>query len=411
MEVRKPEAQLNLLVAPAEARALIERIASCRVLGRSPRLRDLLLDIGEHSLTGGHEELSEQAIGVRIFGRSVGYNSSDDNIVRASVRQLRLKLKEYFDGEGQDEPLVLEIPKGGYLAAFVPRQLVPPVELSPKGAPARRKWMPWAVAAIATGAIGYAVLRIASPPAGHVAPAPATFFAALFTRNPDPVRVILTDSTLVVMERSSGRHPTLSDYTSGEYAKPAAGIDPDVWNFLASRQITSLADVLILSQLYREHPMAAGRIEARYSRHVQTRDFKSGNFVILGSPVANPWTALFDSSLNFQFERGPVSLRNLHPKAGELEVFTNKPAGPDYARIALLPNLSGNGFVLLIAGLEAEGTEGAGEFLFRGDSLETIRKAIGIGPRDALPWCEFVLEIKTLQRAAQSASIIAARQH
>ncbi len=76
-----------------------------------------------------------------------------------------------------------------------------------------------------------------------------------------------------------------------------------------------------------------------------------------------------------------------------------------------MPNIGGTGFVLLIGGIEAEGTEGAGEFLLRPDSLPKVRKALAIGPRDPLPVCEFILEIKTLQGAAQSAEIVAARRH
>ena len=51
-------------------------------------------------------------------------------------------------------------------------------------------------------------------------------------------------------------------------------------------------------------------------------------------------------------------------------------------------DLAGNGFVLLIAGLQAEGTEGAGEFLLRSDSLQQIQKLLGLGARDPIPQCE-----------------------
>ena len=48
-------------------------------------------------------------------------------------------------------------------------------------------------------------------------------------------------------------------------------------------------------------------------RDMQTRDFKSGNFVITGNPRINPGTSFFDSSLNFQFDLDLYVIHNLKP--------------------------------------------------------------------------------------------------
>ena len=40
--------------------------------------------------------------------------------MRGAARQLRLKLKEYFDDEGRTESLVIDIPKGGYVPVSLP---------------------------------------------------------------------------------------------------------------------------------------------------------------------------------------------------------------------------------------------------------------------------------------------------
>ena len=39
---------------------------------------------------------------------------SVDNIVRVQVRRLRSKLEKYYAFEGQVDPLVVEVPRGGY---------------------------------------------------------------------------------------------------------------------------------------------------------------------------------------------------------------------------------------------------------------------------------------------------------
>src|SRR5437868_7123365 len=171
---------------PADVhRALLERVASSRTLQRSARLRELLLDIGEHTLAGEPQQLTEQAIGVRIFGRAPSYNPADDNIVRSSVRQLRLKLKEYFDNEGANEAWVVEIPKGSYCAAFTQRPVgtVLPLDFSETTASASRPERAVMVALAtlcAVLAIACAVLwtqRRAAP-----AEEPDTVFGRLFSQ-------------------------------------------------------------------------------------------------------------------------------------------------------------------------------------------------------------------------------------
>ena len=412
LDTRNPSEKQKFTVEPDQARALLERLSSSKTLHRSPRLRDLLVDIGERSIAGRSDELSEHAIGVRVFGRSEGYSSTEDNIVRASVRQLRLKLQEYFATEGEGEELLLEIPKGGYIATFAPRTPSPSEPAGPEPPLKKTRWRYWALlAAIALAVLAYATYRTSGSHVGRPVLTP-TFFSELLSRNDGPVRFVLTDSTLVIMGRLRGSRPTLDEYTSGEYArKEIPGFDPGVRDFFTRRQITSLADVSILARIYRESAEAPKRVEVRYARYMQTRDFKAGNFVISGSPNSNPWTALFDSGLNFQFEMYPIRLRNLKPVGSEPSLFEATESGPDYARIALVPNLSGDGFVVLIGGLEAEGTEGAGEFLLRSDSLTKVRRALGLGAHDAIPSCELILAIKTRQSAAQSEEIIAARRH
>jgi hypothetical protein len=100
----------------SEKLELVERMARTAVSGALHGCRELLLYIIHEALEGRPEELSELRIGIRVFGRPESYNPSEDNIVRVAARQLRSKLKEYFEGEGRDESLVLD--KGRLRACF-----------------------------------------------------------------------------------------------------------------------------------------------------------------------------------------------------------------------------------------------------------------------------------------------------
>jgi len=60
-------------------------------------------------------ELKESVIGVEVFGRTPGYNSKDDPIVRTEARRLRARLADYYQGTGAADRVILELPKGGYV--------------------------------------------------------------------------------------------------------------------------------------------------------------------------------------------------------------------------------------------------------------------------------------------------------
>ena len=91
---------------------LVQRIASSRGFNKSELLKNFLLYVCERSLTGDAQEITEQRIGIRIFGRPEGYDPGEDNIVRSYARMLRKRLDAYFAEEGAGETLRLLVPRG-----------------------------------------------------------------------------------------------------------------------------------------------------------------------------------------------------------------------------------------------------------------------------------------------------------
>src|SRR5258707_938008 len=101
---------------------LVQRVIESPHLISSARLRDFLLHVTACAIRETPEDATEQQIGIQVFQRSPGFNSSEDSIVRSQARLLRLKLSAYFNAEGASEPLIIEIPKGHYLPVFSPSQ-------------------------------------------------------------------------------------------------------------------------------------------------------------------------------------------------------------------------------------------------------------------------------------------------
>ena len=100
---------------------MVSRILESAGFQKSRRLRELLLYVCEQAEKTPSGPVQEQDIGVAVFDRRPDYDTGNDTIVRSHVSQLRKKLQAYFETEGASEPLILEIPKGGYSPVFVPR--------------------------------------------------------------------------------------------------------------------------------------------------------------------------------------------------------------------------------------------------------------------------------------------------
>jgi hypothetical protein len=110
----------------------------------------------EGHLEGSDNHLKESVIAVEVFGRKPDHDPSQDSIVRTEAGRLRARLAEYYVGEGKDDGIVIELPKGGYIPAF--RSRAPAAQPAPPGRKMRRRaWLlPAAVAvALAIAAIGW----------------------------------------------------------------------------------------------------------------------------------------------------------------------------------------------------------------------------------------------------------------
>ena len=139
-----------------QCRELVGRIAASQEFHRAAKQREFLLYVVDRKLAGCPEDVTEALIGHRVYGRPASYDAGNDSIVRTEARTLRKRLERYFDGQGIDERVVIEIPRGGYLPVFRPRvePSPPPVPAPPpqtSNLPSRRQWI-WLGASAVTGA-------------------------------------------------------------------------------------------------------------------------------------------------------------------------------------------------------------------------------------------------------------------
>jgi len=411
-------------VLRADARwQLIERIVASPPFQKSARLRDLLCFLAERTIHGQAQDLSEHRIGSAVFGKAQDYSVVEDSSVRVHVRQLRLKLHEYFDGEGRAESVVVEIPKGAYTTLFrnAGHEAVAEPVASRTGHISWVQILPWALATI------FLITTLAAwfrrPP---VAPPPPWPLAALFDSSNHPVQVVVADINYGMMRLVDERPVTLEQYLSPSYRSGAAFTNPHptardvrVNKYLSGSLLTSYADVVVVDTLMRLSGNSSDRLAVRSARELRPRDLEQGAFVFIGSPSSNPWVSYFQDKLNFQEREGVVGeslkfFQNQHPKPGEQATyqglaFTGS-SGEDYATISLLPLANGRGSVLILQGLQQEGTEAAGLFVAEAGNRQKLQEALGFSGSPTQPvYFEALIRTQAVAGAPNATSIVATR--
>lgn len=400
---------------------LARRIAASRTLGRSRLLADFLFYIVDRHIRDRADEITEQQIGVLVFGRAEGYDANEDNIVRSYARNLRKRIDEYFATEGKEETLLLEIPRGGYAPAFSSRMVetktsfdnsmssnvtsslasetknnlmseqgtpsvgaLHPTQISASGAAGikrvedgRRPRKYGTVLALCIGiALGLGCtflqpLRLLK----HFRASPAEaasnrLWAQLFSKDQDTF-IVPSDDGLIIMQGLTERPVPLASYINGSYRTNLKKDDiPGAADLLklGGRRYTSVVDLDLVARLSQLDQVVPERMMVRYARDLRMDDLRAGNAILIGSDEANPWIELFQPRMNFRFSinAGPDKLSgivNTHPRVGENAIYGTP--GPDhtYGLIAYVPNLTSTGHVLIVGGLNTAGTEAAATFL------------------------------------------------
>ena len=404
---------------------LIERIVVSPPFQKSARLRDLLCFLAERTLHGQVQDLSEHRIGSAVFGKPQDYSVVEDSSVRVHVRQLRLKLHEYYDGEGRGERCVVEIPKGAYTTVFrTIEQPAPPAAAVPIPTPGRFKswsrWLPWALAAllfITTLAAWFRHPAVTQPPWP---------LAALFDPGNHPVQIVVADINYGMTRLVDEQPVTLERYLSPSYRSgdTLANGHPTprearMMKYLSGSLLTSYADLVTVNTLIRLAGSSSEWLNVRSARELRPRDLETGSFVFVGSPSSNPWVSYFEDKLNFQEREGIVGeslkyFQNQHPEPGEQSTyqglaFTGS-SGEDYATISLLPLPTGRGSVLILQGLQQEGTEAAGRFLADAPNREKLQQALGIsGTLNHPIYFEALIRTNAIAGSSNATTIVATR--
>ena len=103
----------------------IERLVQSHTLRRAESLCRLLRYLAEHEFSSPGIALKEYQIATEVLGRPEDFDPQADSAVRVQAGRLRLKLAEYYNHEGVNDTIIVEVPHGAYTVNFQERGAAP----------------------------------------------------------------------------------------------------------------------------------------------------------------------------------------------------------------------------------------------------------------------------------------------
>src|SRR6516162_1706376 len=103
---------------PGRVRGQLDRILASATFVDAERGSRFLRFVVQAALEGRSGEVKETVIGVEVLGRSPSFDPKMDPIVRVEAGRLRARLSTYSQNEGKTDPILISLPKGGYLPQF-----------------------------------------------------------------------------------------------------------------------------------------------------------------------------------------------------------------------------------------------------------------------------------------------------
>jgi hypothetical protein len=419
---------------------VVLRVVSSSYINKSARLSELFLYLCKRVLDETVDDIHELEVGHKVFGRPEYYDTGADNIVRVHASLLRKRLNEYFLTEGRDEPLIIEIPRGNYAPTFLKRpppaiavpisngllqspQLSGPMFTLPMPAsvpPARhvqRGWMFWLPTAFAVLFASLSVILLVGSQRTKQSELSATIFARataaeqfwsqLFHEGKS-TEIVLDDASLDLYQEATGHPITLAEYFDRSYlqtvdpAVAAAKLNPKLVSSSLIRRQSSYADASLIWRLAQTAGALRGNADIQFARDFSFRQVKSGNVILLGSRESNPWIQLFENSLTLRWKFDPA-LDTYYPidttaPETQQDMFRVGPetggAHDGYATVSFLPNLGGNGNVLIISGTGGTAVGGAVDLLSNVLMMDQLRARLQKTSTSSFPYFEILLKVE-----------------
>src|SRR5262245_36275840 len=450
-EASKPE-NGNAAPSAEEINQELDRILQSAFFQRSERLQRFLRFVCAYEMRGEGHLLHEYLIGSEVFGRGEEYSPHEDGIVRRQAHALRRKLQEYYEKDGADDPIRIELPVGRYVPSF--RRYSPPAdsptEQSAPEAP-RPEHHPVALEhqvllappaprtdqriRVLIGAAGlllfaagwFAGARKSAPitQASVISPEEGEIWGAWLDRAEgaslcfsNPLTTVVKHYPEMLAPDSQPPRQLLSP-SQERFFRSVVPLPPGGYLYFAptisqAKMGEAFAGVYIAALFAR----AGLPIRPTQSRFVSWEDLTRENIILLGHNEANPWLDRILKNYPLQLavttsdrQRAIVNSRPGDGESGEWRIRYGDEAvtaTQEYALISMLPGADARHLLLLISGLNTQATQSAAEYLTSSAHLkELIAELRKLDSSHQGPWYfQAVLRTEVHDRVPTKAALV-----
>lgn len=425
-------------------RLLVRQVAASSYLSRSSRLRDMFMYVCNRVVEDAADEIHEQEVGQEVFGRSPDYDTAADNTVRVHASMLRKRVTQYFENEGAHEPLVIEIPRGNYAPVFRPRpaklqqpepmadpatvpEPEPQVAVKLPPPPSRAPfWIASALAVLFAATSGLLWRAHAGDDHHAIAP-PSRQVASLWSQIFQPGRqtdLVLGDASLGILQERINSTVALNEYFDRSYLNNLGGrsdtarLDPAFVRAVSLKRQANYGDVALLARMTDMAHAVGGDTRVRFARDYSFRELKGDNAVLFGTQNSNPWTEPFKSrtTLRWQYDPDHAAYYPVDSTISDADKYHNaQTAGAShagYATLALLPNLSGTGNILVLTATGGTAMNSALDFLFDDKAITQLRQQLApkSAPNTPLPYFEVLIRSSGRNTVPRDNTIVLSRR-
>ena len=400
-------------------------LRGCESLGR------LLQYLAKQALDHPDAPLKEYQIATEVYGRPENFDPQSDSTVRVQASRLRVKLSEYYAGEGAADPILVKIPKGSYHLVFESRPVAPPSQ--PQSVPTTQTLPsaeppPRSVVVETVSRMGIAVILLS---AGLMTSLLVLGTVLWNRKSPDSTTVVpnvpRASASLAAFWRpftSGVEEPWVIFSNAAFVGRPETGM-----RYYNSRQdgksvvydhYTGVGEVLAIHALDDAFGTLGRRILVKRGSLFTLDDVKNNNLIFVGSPSENLSLLDIAGMQEFVFQRvasgprqGDLSIINKHPKSGEASSYlaspSDAPLTEDYSVVGLVPGIESGRYVMILAGTTTFGTQGAVEFVCRQESVEQLLHEIpGSGGGPTKPF-EALVRVKIARGVPVETELVSVR--
>jgi hypothetical protein len=361
--------------------------------------------------------------------------------VRVQAHEIRRALKNYYQEEGKNSLVRVELPAGQYAPVFrrvkiePEEQAVPTVQREPLTADLIPQGSTWQRSSIILLSLTCVVLGLLfvrerlrprqapdSRPLASSLPESGEWFWKPFLAQGRQPLVIVPTCPLLRLGTDGDSPQTLRDGNAIPKSKIPEFHDTiqfrELKNFIfvpTTTDFTGIGEAFGLVNLSQFFAGQGVMIRVRTGRLTDYAEIQSGNTIILGG--GNAWTnRVFINPPGFSVSGGVF--KNDFPGPGEPTVYTPKfdsvtnRLSQDYALILMGPNHTTQDRLLFLYGLYTQGTEAAADYVTNVERLAELHKALLVASPDKKTtpaFFEALLSVPVENYVPGGASLVAVR--